>query len=368
MTARALPRARSVNDYASPVALVLGQGLVLLIWPSVLLIAIGLWWNANTISHQFIHRPFFRTRAMNTAFSFYLSLLLGFPQSFWRARHLAHHASVERPGLRGAWFRGNKLEFAAVIALWSTLLLTAPGFTLRVYAPGFLIGLGLCWLQGHYEHARGTVSHYGRLYNLLFFNDGHHAEHHSRPGAHWRDLPGLRTARTNSSRWPAVLRWLECADLNGLERIVLRWPVLQRFVLDKHERAFGELIDRLPPATSIGIVGGGLFPRTALVLQKLLPHSSLVLIDQSEENLEVARRLLGKEVEFVHEYFEPGTPCDLDLIVIPLAFIGDREAFYRQPPAPAVLVHDWIWRRRGTGVVVSLLLLKRLNLVTRCAH
>ena len=31
----------------------------------------------------------------------------------------------------------------------------------------------------------------------------------------------------------------------------------------------------------------------------------------------------------------------------------------------AVLVHDWIWARRGRGVVVSWLLLKRLNLVAR---
>jgi hypothetical protein len=28
-----------------------------------------------------------------------------------------------------------------------------------------------------------------------------------------------------------------------------------------------------------------------------------------------------------------------------------------------VLVHDWIWRPRGTGVIVSAALLKRLNLI-----
>ena len=35
----------------------------------------------------------FPTPALNTAFSCYLSLLLGFPQSLWRARHLAHHGA-----------------------------------------------------------------------------------------------------------------------------------------------------------------------------------------------------------------------------------------------------------------------------------
>ncbi|RDJ93851.1 hypothetical protein B4Q13_19050 [Lacticaseibacillus rhamnosus] len=47
--------------------------------------------NANTISHQFIHRPFFQHRAANRLFAAYLSVLLGFPHSLWRDRHLSHH-------------------------------------------------------------------------------------------------------------------------------------------------------------------------------------------------------------------------------------------------------------------------------------
>ena len=42
---------------------------------------------------------------------------------------------------------------------------------------------------------------------------------------------------------------------------------------------------------------------------------------------------------------------------------GDRRAIYARPPAPIVLVHDWIWRRRGESRIVSLALLKRINLV-----
>src|SRR5690242_3119999 len=77
------------------------QGGVLLLWPSALTIGIGLWWCANTVSHNFIHLPFFRSRAANTVFSLYLSLLMGLPQSLWRQRHLAHHAKAKwrlRPG------------------------------------------------------------------------------------------------------------------------------------------------------------------------------------------------------------------------------------------------------------------------------
>src|SRR5262245_25275978 len=86
MAARAIGRTKWTTFYALPVALSVGHGLLLLTSPSLPLVAIGLWWNANTISHQFIHRPFFRARSSNTLFSCYLSLLLGVPQSFWRAR------------------------------------------------------------------------------------------------------------------------------------------------------------------------------------------------------------------------------------------------------------------------------------------
>ena len=47
---------------------------------------------------------------------------------------------------------------------------------------------------------------------------------------------------------------------------------------------------------------------------------------------------------------------------VPLALVGDRSAVYTAAGPPR-LVHDWLWRRRGPGVVVSWLLLKRLNLV-----
>jgi hypothetical protein len=41
--------------------------------PSIPLIAIGVWWNSNTVSHNFIHTPFFRTTALNRGYSLYLS-------------------------------------------------------------------------------------------------------------------------------------------------------------------------------------------------------------------------------------------------------------------------------------------------------
>ena len=342
------------------VVLAFAHGGLLLALPTIAFIALGLWWNANTISHRFIHRPFFRTRALNAVFSCYLSLLLGFPQSFWRARHLAHHGARDRFDLKLA-----PLDCTAVIVLWGALLIFAPSFMLAVYLPGFLIGLVLCYLQGHFEHARGTVSHYGRLYNFLFFNDGYHVEHHLHPGMHWQDLPRAKASEASPSSWPAVLRWLELVNLCALERLVLRLPILQRFVLKRHEVAMRRLLADLPPVRRVGIVGGGLFPRTAMILRRLLPDASLALIDLSARNLAIARPFVVGEVEFIHERFEPTTACDFDLLVVPLAFSGDRTAIYRRPPAEAVFVHDWIWQPRGKSVVISWLLLKRLNRVRR---
>jgi hypothetical protein len=167
-----------------------------------------------------------------------------------------------------------------------------------------------------------------------------------------------------ASVWPAILRCLDELDLEGMERLVLRSRWLQRFVLQCHRQAFRELLPRLSPIRRVAIVGGGLFPRTALLLQKLIPGVHITIIDASARNLATARTLIGGAVEFVHSRYVRGDRPDCDLVIIPLCFDGDREEIYRHPPPGArVLVHDWIWRRRGTGAIVSLALLKRLNLV-----
>jgi hypothetical protein len=52
-------------------------------------------------------------------------------------------------------------------------------------------------------------------------------------------------------------------------------------------------------------------------------------------------------------------------VVFPLSFDGPRADIYARPPAHAVIVHDWIWRKRGASHIVSIALLKRVNLVRR---
>jgi hypothetical protein len=348
------------------VALAALHGAAILAAPSLPLIAIGVWWNSNTIAHNFIHRPFFRSRSLNVLFGAGQSVIMGIPQTLWRDRHLSHHGDV---AWRLRWSPRLAAEIALVAGLWGFLSAVHGEFFVTTYLPGYLAGLVLCALQGHYEHAGATTSHYGRLYNVLCFNDGYHVEHHAYPGVHWTALPARRVLDAPASVWPPLLRWVPRVSgmpgvLDALERFVLESKLLQRFVLRVHRNAFRALLQQLPPLRRIAIVGGGLFPRTALVVRELAPRAEIVVIDSCRAHVEMARRMLGDAVRFEHARFAAGDRVgEFDLVVIPLAFRGDRAAIYQHPPAPAVLVHDWCWRRRGQGRLVSFALLKRINLV-----
>jgi hypothetical protein len=363
MTAGASVLRHSTSD-AWLVSLSFVHAALLVLQPSIALIAVGLWWNANTISHNFIHLPFFRYALLNRLYAIFLTALLGIPHSLWRERHLRHHSGRE-PTI--AWTPKIAFEAAVVLAVWIGIVAMAPAFFASVYLPGCLLGLALCHIQGHFEHAGGTTSCYGRLYNLIFFNDGYHVEHHARSSEHWTRLPVRIDHAARHSRWPPVLRWLDRINLEALERIVLRSAWLQSYVLSVHERAFRAMLPRLPEVTRVTIVGGGLFPRTALVLQKALPSIPLTIVDTSAGNLTIARGFLDDSVVCSHRTYLPSSDDRQEghLVVVPLAYTGDRERLYRAPDAPFVMIHDWIWRRHENGVTVSWLLLKRLNLVVR---
>ena len=89
-------------------------------------------------------------------------------------------------------------------------------YALFIYLPSWFTSYVLANMQNYYEHygadptsrLANSSSHYGRLYNLLTFNDGYHQEHHLRPQEHWSQLPGL-TARF---------------DLGRVRRVVSRFP------------------------------------------------------------------------------------------------------------------------------------------------
>lgn len=344
-------------------------------------LALGVVWGCNTVSHLHLHNPLFRSHSVNLAFGVYLTLLLGVPQHHWKARHLAHHFPARRHNnvrTPAPW-----LEIAALALGLTALGALVPATLLLTWLPGLALGLGLCALQGHGEHAASAagVDHRGRLHNLLWFNDGFHAAHHRAPTARWTTVAAHALPEDVVSPTPpirrglgALLNHLQGAALDRLERLAFSSSLVRRLLLVSHDRALGELLGQLDTTRlhEVVVVGGGLFPRTALLLLRRLPHARITLVDAAAEHLEQARRWLDATVAPAVRarvgttvgLFDPAAPIDCDLLVVPLGLRGDRARLYTKPPAPAVLVHDWLWRRRGTASVrVALLLGKRLNLV-----
>jgi len=342
---------------------------------AALIFAVGICWCSNTVSHNHLHNPLFRSRGLNRGFDLWMSVLTGVPQSLWKARHMWHHAGDPKRPARPL-SRPAQREILLIAATWLAFFALSPRVFLFAYVPGYLLGMGLCRLQGDMEHVRGKadgISHYGTLYNFFWFNDGHHAEHHRFPRAHWSELPALRSTITQpASPFPPHLRWLELGPelLGALERLALSSRLLQRFMLHVHARAMTPLLRCLPERPHrVTIVGGGLFPRTLLVLAELLPEARFLIVDKSPESVSRAiehlklRRFELSRVRFCIDEFDPEQHRHHDLLVAPLAFVGSEAALCEAEDLAPVLRHEWIWKQRGgPSRVVSWLLLKRVTL------
>ena len=206
--------------------------------PLLTLYAISISWNINGVSHNFLHNPYFNSHALNRAFSLVESLAIGFSQAFYTWVHNRHHSgNSDRPGENGdtidwlsiyrhgengqaenVWNYTLKSFFRDdVKALYKGLYKQSPAnarfgiielgcLALMVIIMAFInlkfllvmilfnyIGNCLSSLNGYFEHFGGNpdkpiawgVSSYSRIYNLIWFNNGYHAEHHFRPRMHW---------------------------------------------------------------------------------------------------------------------------------------------------------------------------------------
>jgi fatty acid desaturase len=246
-------------------------------WPlriaAGLLYAISISWSINSISHNFIHNPFFVSPILNTLFSYLLSVTNGFSQAMYNFIHMRHHSgNMDRPDAKGdtvdpisiyrhgrdgkaenvwiysalSFFRDDPpaiyraikakrpiearwalIELAVLLAFIGCLSLYDWRFVLAM-APFYYLGHSLSALNGYYEHAAGNpdlplawgVSSYNPWYNLTWMNNGYHAEHHYRPGVHWTRMHALhmqvaeqqRAAGLKTLSWPHVFGFM---DRNG---------------------------------------------------------------------------------------------------------------------------------------------------------
>lgn len=127
--------------------------------------------------------------------------------------------------LRQAELRQIQLDRLAHFAAIATFAAISWQWTLYAYLPALYLSFVLVNVQNYYEHYGATprnryadsVSYYGRLYNMVTFNDGYHQEHHLRPQRHWSGLPDVRRRRETQlaaagrvvSSFPAMLRFLQ---------------------------------------------------------------------------------------------------------------------------------------------------------------
>jgi fatty acid desaturase len=120
----------------------------------------------------------------------------------WRVGHDDELLALvaEHPGKRRSELRQIRLDRIAGAVAIVVFALISPQWLLLAYLPAFYAVLTLVNIQNYYEHFGAnpdvryadSVSYYGRVFNLLTFNDGYHQEHHLRPRAHWSQMPAVR--------------------------------------------------------------------------------------------------------------------------------------------------------------------------------
>jgi fatty acid desaturase len=196
-------------------------------------------WIVGVVTHNTIHSPVFRSRALNRAFQLWLSLSYGWPVSeFGPGHNLSHHKHTQKgkdlmrtTKVRSSSNLWNAVRFGPVVALevmranyrfvvrarttarwWYRQLLVEMAlvwgtnialalldwkraalfvFIPHIYAVWGVVEVNYLWHDGcdeehPYDHSRNFV---GKVFNFLTLNNGFHTIHHDKPGLHWSLAP-----------------------------------------------------------------------------------------------------------------------------------------------------------------------------------
>jgi fatty acid desaturase len=198
----------------------------------------------HVVIHNFIHTKYFNSATLNSFFALICSVAVADSFTGQMLEHFNHHkyvndqidpttagtndsASTYRFGRNGAhesiWrysllsplrqltdtpsyngrrdrmLRRIRSEVGSILIFWASLGCVdwrfLPLWVIILYA-----ARAVSSAQNYFEHygaaanfrEASSVSCYGRLYNLLWLNNGYHQEHHFSPATHWTKLPKLR--------------------------------------------------------------------------------------------------------------------------------------------------------------------------------
>jgi fatty acid desaturase len=220
------------------------------------------WYNALVATHNFVHTPWFNSKFLNNLYAVVNSTNLSSPVTHYRHIHFNHHRygndrqdaqgqtqdhsstfaygkngqsenvitycalAIFRDDMTDSFHQAKKheesvqlyLESGACILAIIGYLLISWKFFLFFALPMFYLGWFITYLANYYEHFgaipenyyANSTSHYGRIYNLLFCNEGYHQEHHLRPNVHW-------------SQRPKIYQNLR-EKLDNVARVILKFP------------------------------------------------------------------------------------------------------------------------------------------------
>ena len=192
--------------------------------------------NYQCVAHNFIHNPFFKHTLINQIFSILNTLCIGIPQSIYKIHHLEHHRHNNNPAKDvSSTFKYGKNGKEENIFLYSTLgvlrtdmvalckvarkqslLINFEIISLSIFIAilcllnwqlfigyiltSYLFGQFFALWENYCEHnhanfndrKRDSVSCYNSIYNLVWFNNGFHQEHHYSPTIHWTKIAEVK--------------------------------------------------------------------------------------------------------------------------------------------------------------------------------
>lgn len=203
--------------------------------------------NYQCIAHNFLHNPFFKSRRMNALFSVVNSISLGMSQTLYKYHHLNHHRfsndykdpQTGRAKDRSSTFGYSKYpdreesivsyallgvlrtdvvslyreakekkrhrmvmwESLAIFTFFGLLLVINWQYFLVFVLPVWFLGQAAALAENYLEHHKAvpgdvrtnSVSCYNPVYNLFWFNNGYHQEHHFKPAIHWTKVKEVRS-------------------------------------------------------------------------------------------------------------------------------------------------------------------------------